>query len=283
MIGQDGQHLLAALTHCDAPAQLSALGSWAGAAGLRSLRRQGATFGQAPGCPMPKRAIRPLIPRRAVPRNARARGWASKGISPKPASHVPRMAHVMVHVETTPATPTDVERTEPLHTGLAKPQLVPAEQALDTGYIDAQWRVQSPRAVGHAQASVLCCPTAEGLRGQAKASMWLISSWTGKPAPVTCPPWQKSRKWREGGEKDERIQVECAKSSCAACPVRADCTRQTPAGRESNWRPQALYEARPRSTTEADDPRVPTAVCHSCGGASHPRARGAYDGVATCT
>ncbi len=46
------------------------------------------------------------------------------------------LPHLLIHVETTPATTQDMEMTEPIHQRLSEKHLLPAEHAMDTGYVD---------------------------------------------------------------------------------------------------------------------------------------------------
>src|SRR2546423_557470 len=58
------------------------------------------------------------------------------------------LPHLLIHVETTPATTQDMEMTEPIHQALADKHLLPAEHAMDTGYVDGDHLVSCQNNYG---------------------------------------------------------------------------------------------------------------------------------------
>jgi transposase len=62
---------------------------------------------------------------------------------------------------------------------------------------------------------------------------------------VTCPRGQVSQVWtdnRTDKAGNPQIYVRFAKSSCQACPVRADCTRSAEGPRTLSFKPRPQYE-----------------------------------------
>ena len=57
---------------------------------------------------------------------------------------------------------------------------------------------------------------------------------------ATCPQGQTSSRMSQAGE---RVEIVFASETCAACPVRQDCTHSQTTGRVLHVRPQAAHEA----------------------------------------
>lgn len=70
---------------------------------------------------------------------------------------------------------------------------------------------------------------------------------------VTCPCGQSSSRWTPLRDP-ERIEVVFARQTCAACPVRADCTQSQTTGRVLHLRPQGAHEALLRRRREQESP-----------------------------
>jgi transposase len=58
------------------------------------------------------------------------------------------LPHLLIHVETTPATTQDMEMTGIIHQALAEKHLLPAEHVMDTGYVDGEHIVTSQHTHG---------------------------------------------------------------------------------------------------------------------------------------
>jgi transposase len=147
--------------------------------------------------------------------------------------------HVIVQVQTTVALVQDVEVTAAIQQELAQADLLPEEQLVDAGYVDADLLVSSQQTHGIR----LHGPGLADTSWQAKANQGFDLAhfqidW--QTQQVTCPQGKHSSHWRD---YDERIEVEFSKQTCAACPVRADCTRAQQTGRVVHLRHQAAYEA----------------------------------------
>jgi transposase len=102
--------------------------------------------------------------------------------------------HVIVNVETTPATTPDDHMVKCIHTSLEQRGLLPAEHLVDKGYTDSQVLVESQRTYG----VTLIGPVADDPSWQARAgtgfdqSQFLVG-WDRKV--VTCPIGKQSISW----------------------------------------------------------------------------------------
>ncbi len=154
-----------------------------------------------------------------------------------------QQAHILpqliTDVQTTLANVPDVEMTATIQEGLARQALLPDEQIVDTGYVDAELLVRSKQHHGIA----LIGPVLSDNSWQAKAGKGFdVGSfhldWQAELA--TCPQGQTSARWSLAGE---RMEVVFAREVCAACPMRSDCTKSSTTGRVLHVRPQAAHEA----------------------------------------
>ncbi|MBA2677480.1 MAG: IS1182 family transposase [Ktedonobacteraceae bacterium] len=153
-------------------------------------------------------------------------------------------------VQTTVATVQDVEMTQVIQEDLAHHDLLPEEQIVDTGYVDAELLVSSQENYGIR----LLGPVLSDNSWQAKAGKGFdVGSfhldWQAKLA--TCPQGQTSSRWSQAGE---RMEVVFARETCAACPIRSDCTKSATTGRVVHVRPQAAHEALQARRHEQETP-----------------------------
>ena len=149
------------------------------------------------------------------------------------------MPQLIVEVQTTVAMVQDVELTATIQEELAKRDLLPEEQIVDTGYVDAELLVSSQQKHGIR----LVGPVLSDNSWQAKAGKGFDLAhfqldWQNQQA--TCPQGQTSARWSQAGE---RMEVVFAPEVCAGCPVRDDCTRSQTTGRVLHLRPQEAHEA----------------------------------------
>jgi transposase len=151
----------------------------------------------------------------------------------------PVLPQLITDVQTTVANVQDVEMTQVIQEDLAQHDLVPDEQIVDTGYVDAELLVSSQQNYG----ITLVGPVLADNSWQAKADKGFDAAhfqldWQAQQA--TCPQGQTSARWSLAGE---RIEVVFARETCAACPLRKDCTKSATTGRVLHLRPQAAHEA----------------------------------------
>lgn len=162
--------------------------------------------------------------------------------------------HFITHVQTTPATTPDVAVTEPIHQALAAKALLPDEHLLDSGFIDAELLLHSPRDYGLA----LVGPLPRDSSWQTRTAQGFDLShfqidWSAQR--VTCPRGQPSRVWSLSHDRGHAvIHVQFAKDVCAACGSRPQCTQALSGPRTLKLRSSAehavIQAARAHQTTK---------------------------------
>lgn len=169
------------------------------------------------------------------------------------------LPHLIVNVATTTATTSDVAMLKPIHAALAEQDVLPAEQYLDSGYVNAELLIAIP-AMYHVElvAQVREAPS-RVLNGQPQLDHHQFEiDWDNRV--VTCPQGQHSTIWsqtssvRYADHRHEVIKVRFAKTTCDACPQRATCTSSTTAGRSLELLPKPEHDVleQARATQETD-------------------------------
>ena len=140
--------------------------------------------------------------------------------------------------------------THVIQEDLAQHRLLPDEQIVDTGYVDANLLVSSPQNYGISLLGpVLSDNSWQSQAGKGFDVAHFHFNWQAQLA--TCPQGQTSSRWSLAGE---RMEVVFARELCAACPVRRDCTRSSTTGRVLHVRPQAAHEALQARRHEQETP-----------------------------
>jgi transposase len=229
-IGADGLHLLQALSGAEAPAGLK---EHASVQVLRQVWQQyyEVSEGQAKWRDGPQ-------------------ARQGEGIIRSPYDPEAQRPHLLVQVHTTVAPVPDGEATAPIQEELAQQSLLPQDQLVDTGYVDAELLVSSQqddgiRLVGPA----LTDNSWQARAGQGFDAAHFQLDWQAELA--TCPQGQHSSRWSVAGE---RIEVVFAPQVCADCPVRSQCTQSQTTGRVLHLRPQAAHEALQARRAEEQTP-----------------------------
>lgn len=134
--------------------------------------------------------------------------------------------HVITNVETTPATTQDNSVTDRIHASLAAKDLQPNRHIVDTGYVDADLMVESPKEYG----IELVGPVLSDTSWQARARKGFDVSafkmdWKNKKA--ICPQGRTSYGWNESFDlyKNPVVHIRFGKEECSMCPARSNCTR----------------------------------------------------------
>lgn len=163
--------------------------------------------------------------------------------------------HLIVHVETTPATTQDTEVTNVIHQQLACKHLLPQTQLMDTGYVDGEHIVTSQNRYGvELLGPVTISGSWQSKFAEGFDSSQFVIDWEHKS--VTCPQGKTSKKWTVKQDKtvSDVIRAQFSKKDCLACPVRSSCTRATVNPRQIVFRQQehheAIQAARKRQTTQ---------------------------------
>jgi transposase len=261
-MGEDGQHLLQALERPEAPEELKKIES------VQLLRQIWQQYYDLCGGKVKWRAGPQAIEDEGIIRSPydpeartgkkRDTTWfgykvhltetcALQGAEDTQARPLPQL---IVEVETTVANVQDVETTETIQDHLAQHDLLPQEQLVDTGYVDADLLVSSKETYGIR----LLGPVLSDNSWQAKAGKGFdVGSfhldWQAERA--TCPQGQTSQSFRPAGERREIV---FPKETCALCPVRSDCTKSATTGRVLHVRSQAAHEALQARRQEQNTP-----------------------------
>ena len=190
---------------------------------------------------------------------------------------------LIVQVETTLAEVQDVEVTATIQHELAQADLLPDEQVVDTGYLDADLLVSSQSDYGiRLLGPVLADTSWQAAAGQGFDLAHFQVDW--QKQQVICPQGQRSVSW---SVQSQRIEAGFARHTCAACACRPDCTHATSAGRVVHLRPQAASEALQARRAEQQTPefrqqyatRAGIEATHSQGVRRRGLRRSRYDGL----
>jgi len=261
-MGADGLHLLQALEGAEAPAGLK---DHASVQVLRQVWQQyyEVSKGQAkwrdgPQASAGEGIIRSPYDPQAQSGKKRDTVWLGYkvhvtetcALSGEEAAEEAQRPHLIVQVHTTVAPVPDVEVTAPIQEQLAQQNVLPQEQLVDTGYVDAELLVSSQQDYGIR----LVGPTLADNSWQARAGQGFDVAhfqldWQAEVA--ICPQGQQSSRWSRAGE---RMEVVFAPQTCADCPVRQQCTHSQTTGRVLHLRPQAAHEALQARRAEEQTP-----------------------------
>jgi len=171
-------------------------------------------------------------------------------LEPTEKTQAQAMPQLITDVQTTVANVQDVEMTATIQENLVLHHLVPEEQIVDTGYVDADLLVSSHQNYGiRLVGPVLSDNSWQAKAGQGFDVAHFHLDWQAQLA--TCPQGRTSHRWSPAGE---RMEVVFAREVCAACPLRRDCTKSSTTGRVLHVRPQAAHEALQARRQEQETP-----------------------------
>lgn len=164
--------------------------------------------------------------------------------------------HLMVNVETTPATTPDDPMVAVIHASLAQQDLLPAEHLVDKGYTDSHVLVDSRRD----DEVTMVGPVADDPSWPARAgqgfdqAQFLVD---GDPQVVTCPVGKQSISWLPNTYPQHGMtwEVRFARKECTPCIHRSHGTKAKREPRLLGLHTCEPYEALPaarqQQTTEA--------------------------------
>src|SRR4051812_34495401 len=163
--------------------------------------------------------------------------------------------HLIVNVETTPATTPDDNMIEEVHESEKGRDLLPGEHLVDKGYTDAQVLVASRHEYG----VTIVGPVAEDPSWQARAGAGFdkgsfVVDWDRQV--VTCPAGKESISWLPNTYPQNGMAFEArfARKDCTPCPSRAQCTKAEKEpriiGLQAREHHEALQGARREQETE---------------------------------
>src|SRR3954451_5732793 len=152
--------------------------------------------------------------------------------------------HLIVNVETTPATTPDDNMIEVVHESEKSRGLLPGEHLVDKGYTDSRVLIASRSAYG----VTIVGPVAEDPGWQARAGAGFdkgsfVVDW-GRQV-VTCPAGKESISWLPNTYPKNGVVLEArfARKDCTPCPLRSQCTRSKKEPRIIGLLPREQHEA----------------------------------------
>jgi transposase len=158
----------------------------------------------------------------------------------------PDQPHLIIQVATTTASTSDVSMTGRIQADLQHAQLLPSQQFMDAGYVNAEVLARSHEQFGIDVVS----PTHPDAKWQATteggidASQFLLD-WDRKQA--TCPQGHTSVSWTPAVDEGRRevVKIRFSTKDCRACPLLSRCTssKSRAPRRLLTVQPQARYEA----------------------------------------
>jgi len=167
----------------------------------------------------------------------------------------PETPHLIVNVETTPATTPDDNMLKDVHTSLEQRGLLPLEHLVDKGYTDSHILVESQQRYGVTLIGpVADDPSWQARAGEGFAKAQFLVDWDHQV--VTCPMGKHSISWLPNTYPKNGMlwEVRFARKDCTPCPHRAQCTRAKKEprllGLQAREQYEALQAARQRQTTE---------------------------------
>jgi transposase len=163
--------------------------------------------------------------------------------------------HLIVNVETTPATTPDDNMIKPVHESLKGRAILPGEHLVDKGYTDAHVLVTSQSEHG----VTIIGPVADDPSWQARAGEGFdkgnfVVDWDRQV--VTCPAGKESISWLPNTYPKNGMVFEArfARRDCTPCPFRARCTKSEKEpriiGLQAREHHEALQGARREQKTE---------------------------------
>lgn len=164
--------------------------------------------------------------------------------------------HLIVNVETTPATTVDGDMTQVIHEKLAEQELLPQQHLVDSAYVDSHHLVTLRSNYEVELVGKIRTDTSWQARNQTGFDLSCFRiDWDQQQ--VGCPMGKISQTWRNRTDKSNQpvMEVHFSQTDCADCQKREFCTHSKKEPRLLKLRPreqhEALIEARHRQTTEA--------------------------------
>lgn len=152
--------------------------------------------------------------------------------------------HLIVNVETTPATTPDDNMIEVVHESEKGRDLLPGEHLVDKGYTDSRVLIDSQRVYG----VTIIGPVADDPSWQARAGEGFDKGsfavdWDREV--VTCPAGKESISWLPNSYTQNGILFEArfSRKDCTPCPSRSRCTKAEKEPRTIGLQARAQHEA----------------------------------------
>jgi transposase len=155
----------------------------------------------------------------------------------------PDTPNLITNIETTTATQHDSLVIDTIHDKLAARELLPAEHLVDGGYVSSETLLSSQQEEVDLYGPIQNDHSWQAKAGEGYDLACFVIDWEAKQ--VVCPQGQRTTIWTPAKSADGRDMIHAAfhKKTCAACEVRANCTRAKTAGRELSFHLRPQYEA----------------------------------------
>jgi transposase len=189
--------------------------------------------------------------------------------------------HLLIQIETTPATTQDKEVTADIHQELESLHLLPNEHFADTGYVDGDQLVSSQLEYGiDLVGPVTVDPSWQAKAGQGYDATQFTIDWQARQ--VTCPQGKTSRKWKLAHDRryPAVIRVEFGRADCLACPCRSLCTSAASNPRQLTLRSVHTPSTKPFKPHVSVRRRPPSKSAIVCEPGSKERSRKAFGPLA---
>lgn len=165
------------------------------------------------------------------------------------------LPHLVVNVETSPASPPDHLTTLQIHTSLEAKASLPDEHLVDSGYVTAEHLAECETRFGVDLMGPIHPNTNWQSRNQTGFDgRQFVVDWDREQ--VTCPVGKVSSRWSTSFDPRGKpvIRAHFSKLDCRPCPQREFCTKSVSKGRCITLRPvahqQAMERARQRENTD---------------------------------
>jgi transposase len=153
------------------------------------------------------------------------------------------LPHLITNVHTTQATVNDNHTLPLIQQELSRAELLPSQQLVDGGYIEASQLIDSQRQHG---IQLIGPVQNNGRWQQEQATGFTIGHFTidWERNQAICPEGKVSSSWKPGndGRGNDVITVGFARADCGLCPSRPQCTQAKGRRRILNLRPRELHE-----------------------------------------
>jgi transposase len=252
-IGEDGYTLLTALAAPTTPAAVQALPAVGTlfAVWRQQYYREEPPAGGAPrgrwrtGEELPPASVQihsPYDPEARYAREEEGPAWVGYTLHVTESCD-PERPVLITDVQTTPAPQADQQVLPVIQAALARRNLLPKEQLVDAGYVQATLLVTSAKEYG----ITLLGPTMPNTSWQVRVGAGFTAAdfvidWAAQQAH--CPGGKTSRRWQAGEREGQPfVKVDFSRLDCGPCPLRAQCTQAAQHGRRLTLLPQAEHEA----------------------------------------
>lgn len=265
-VGQDSWHLLEALSAAQVP---QGVGQLPLVAVLRQVWQQHfervegrVQWRDGPLVANEERIVSPYDPEARQSRK-RETEWLGYKVHVTETCEPQEEVHLIVQVQTTPATTQDVQETTPILQRLEERELAPETMLVDSGYLSGELLVKHGQEGIQLLGPVLLDTSWQQQTGYGLSAFEL--DWQQQQA--RCPQGQLSQSWRAntGNRGEPMIRVRFAAEVCQRCEAKALCTRSETGGRTLTFYPRHVHETLQQRRDEQGGPAFQQAYAPRAG------------------